>query len=117
MDLPEGYASRVSERGANLSGGQRQRLAIARMVLENPAMIVLDEATSALDADTERRVSHNLQERFRNETVFFITHRLATVLQADRVVVMDQGRIVEDGPPQTLLAGGGIFAALWAQQS
>lgn len=117
MELPEGYASRISERGSNLSGGQRQRLAIARMVLENPAMLVMDEATSALDADTERRVSQNLQERFRNETVFFITHRLATVMQADRIVVMDQGRILEVGSPNDLLSQKGMFHALWTQQS
>lgn len=117
MELPEGYASPISERGANLSGGQRQRIAIARMVLEEPALIVMDEATSALDADTERRVSRNLQERFKNETVFFITHRLATVMQADRVAVMDQGRILEIGSPDQLLRTKGLFHALWAQQS
>jgi ATP-binding cassette subfamily B protein len=117
MDLPAGYASRVSERGANLSGGQRQRLAIARMVLENPALLVMDEATSALDADTERRVCQNLQQRFRDETVFFITHRLATVMQADRIILMDQGRVMEMGSPEELIQSRGLFYALWTQQS
>jgi len=117
MELPAGYASRISERGANLSGGQRQRLAIARMVLEEPALLVMDEATSALDADTERRVCQNLQERFRHETVFFITHRLATVMQSDRIVLMDNGRIMEVGSPQELLDSRGLFYALWTQQT
>lgn len=117
MAMPQGYASHVSERGANLSGGQRQRLAIARMVLEDPALLVMDEATSALDADTERRLSRNLQERFQNETVFFITHRLATVMQADRIIVMDQGRITEIGTPQQLIKANGLFHSLWVQQS
>jgi len=117
MELPDGYATRVAEKGANLSGGQRQRLALARMALEAPAMLVMDEATSALDADTERRVCANLQRAFRGRTVFYVTHRLATVMGADRVVVLDKGRVVEEGSPQQLLELQGLFAALWAQQA
>jgi ABC-type multidrug transport system fused ATPase/permease subunit len=87
------------------------------MVLEDPRLLVMDEATSALDAPTERRVSRNLQERFRDETVFFVTHRLATVMGADRIMVMDGGRLVEVGPPQELLQREGLFATIWSQQS
>ncbi len=117
MGLPEGYASRIAERGANLSGGQRQRLAIARMVLESPRLLIMDEATSALDAPTERMVCRNLQELFRDETVFFVTHRLSTVMGADRIIVMDQGTVVEQGSPQELLQSNGLFSAIWSQQS
>lgn len=117
MELPEGYATRIAERGANLSGGQRQRLAIARMVLEAPRLLVMDEATSALDAPTERIICRNLQELFHNETVFFVTHRLATVMDADRIIVMEQGRVVEQGSPQELLSSHGLFRTIWNQQS
>lgn len=117
MELPEGYATRIAERGSNLSGGQRQRLAIARMVLEAPKLLVMDEATSALDAPTERAVCSNLQELFKNETVFFVTHRLSTVMNADRIVVLDQGRVVEQGTSQELLTRKGLFHTIWNQQS
>jgi len=117
MQMPQGYATRVSEKGANFSGGQRQRLAIARMLLESPSLLIMDEATSALDADTERRVSRNLMEAMNGKTVFFVTHRLATVMRADRIVVMEQGCVAEIGTPSELIEKGGIFAALWNQQS
>ena len=97
MALPSGYSTELGERGANLSGGQRQRLAIARTLLSNPKLLVMDEATSALDYDTERRVCQNLRESLQGCTVFFVTHRLSTVRNADMIVMMHQGAIVEIG--------------------
>lgn len=117
MDLPQGYATRVAEKGANFSGGQRQRLAIARMLIESPSLLIMDEATSALDADTERKVCRNLREAMSGKTVFFVTHRMATIMGADRVLVMDKGQVAEVGTPQELINKEGIFAALWRQQS
>ncbi len=116
MNLPNGYATRLGERGAGLSGGQRQRIAIARMILQNPQIVVLDEATSALDYDTERRVCLNLTEHFRGRTLFFITHRLTTIKHADLIVVMDQGAIVEHGSHEDLLAQTGRYFN-WYQSS
>tara|TARA_B100000674_G_scaffold116768_1_gene88022 strand:+ start:1568 stop:4477 length:2910 start_codon:yes stop_codon:yes gene_type:complete len=116
MELPQGYATRVAEKGANFSGGQRQRLAIARMIIESPSLLIMDEATSALDADTEKKVSRNLMEVMNQKTVFFVTHRMATIMKADRVVVMDKGRVAEFDTPEELIKQGGIFSALWNQQ-
>lgn len=116
MELPNGYNTRVGERGASLSGGQRQRIAIARTVLQNPRMLILDEATSALDYDTERRVCLNLAEAFRGRTVFFITHRLSTIRNADVIIMMDQGSIVEQGIHQELMALQGRYYCLYQQQ-
>ena len=116
MELPQGYATRVAEKGANFSGGQRQRLAIARMLIESPSLLIMDEATSALDADTERKVSRNLMQAMQGKTVFFVTHRMATIMKADRVIVMDKGRVAELGSPKELIEQNGIFAALWNQQ-
>ena len=116
MQMPQGYATRVSEKGANFSGGQRQRLAIARMLLESPSLLIMDEATSALDADTERRVCRNLMTAMKGKTVFFVTHRLATVMRSDRIVVMENGSVAEVGSPSELIDKGGIFSALWNQQ-
>ena len=104
MELPSGYSTELGERGANLSGGQRQRLAIARTLLANPKLLVMDEATSALDYDTERRVCQNLREALRGCTVFFVTHRLSTVRNADTIVMMHQGAIVETGSHDELMA-------------
>ena len=115
MELPQGYATRVAEKGAN-SGGQRQRLAIARMLIESPSLLIMDEATSALDADTERKVSRNLMQAMQGKTVFFVTYRMATIMKADRVIVMDKGRVAELGSPKELIEQNGIFAALWNQQ-
>jgi len=115
-DMPEGYSSSVGERGANLSGGQRQRLAIARMVLRRPRLLVLDEATSALDVDTERRLLSNIRETYRGMTVFFITHRLASLKQADQILVMDNGALVEQGDHQHLMDLNGRYATLYRQQ-
>ncbi|QPN59089.1 peptidase domain-containing ABC transporter [Synechococcus sp. CBW1002] len=115
-DLPGGYLSRVGERGGGLSGGQKQRIAIARMVLQNPSLVILDEATSALDADTEKRVVQQLRRHFRGRTLLFVTHRLGNLRQADRILVMESGRVVEDGSWSELVAALGSFAALAKQQ-
>jgi ATP-binding cassette subfamily B protein len=114
--MPGGYSSSVGERGAGLSGGQRQRLAIARMILRKPRLLVLDEATSALDVDTERRLTANLMEAYRGQTVFFITHRLASLRHADVILVMDQGVLVEQGTHQQLMDLDGRYATLYHQQ-
>ena len=116
MELPDGYGTHLGERGAGLSGGQRQRIAIARTLLQNPNLLVLDEATSALDYDTEANVCRNLQDQLKGKTVFFITHRLSTVRHADRIVMMHQGRIVEQGTHDQLMDLGGRYATLYAHQ-
>ena len=115
-DLPESYLTSVGERGGGLSGGQKQRLAIARMLLQNPRLVVLDEATSALDADTERRLVDQLRQHFLGRTLLFVTHRLGNLRQADRILVMEQGRIIEDGTWPELISRRGAFAALARQQ-
>lgn len=116
MTLPNGYNTRVGERGASLSGGQRQRIAIARTVLQNPGLLILDEATSALDYDSERRVCLNLAEEFNDRTVFFITHRLTTIRNADIIVLMDKGSPVEIGTHDQLMALRGRYFCLYQQQ-
>ena len=116
MDLSEGYSTNVGERGSALSGGQRQRLAIARTLLSNPKLLVMDEATSALDYDTERRVCDNLRTCLSGCTVFFITHRLSTIRRADRIVMMHDGAVVEQGTHDELMALRGRYYALYRQQ-
>ena len=114
--MPAGYNSSVGERGAGMSGGQRQRMAIARMILRRPKMLVLDEATSALDVDTERRLTMNLMDLYKDSTVFFITHRLASLKSADHILVMDQGALVEQGNHEQLMELDGRYATLFHQQ-
>jgi len=116
MALPNGYSTPLGERGASLSGGQRQRLAIARTLLANPKLLVMDEATSALDYDTERQVCQNLRESLTGSTVFFVTHRLSTVRNADLIVMMHRGAVVESGKHDDLIAQQGRYYALYRQQ-
>jgi ATP-binding cassette subfamily B protein len=116
MSLPQGYNTRVGERGSALSGGQRQRIAIARSVLQRPKLLVLDEATSALDYPTEKQICLNLARAFKGSTVFFITHRLNTVSNADTIVVMDNSRMIEQGSHQELMAAKGHYFYLYQQQ-
>ena len=114
LELPEGYDTLVGERGCRLSTGQRQRLAIARALATNPAMLIMDEATSGLDYESERQVQENMQQICRERTVFIIAHRLSTLRYADRIISLENGRIVEDDTPKALLQAGGRFAALTA---
>lgn len=116
MTLPNGYNTRVGERGAALSGGQRQRIAIARTILQNPRLLILDEATSALDYETERQLSSNLALNFQGRTVFFITHRLSTIKNADLIVVMDQGKVAEQGTHEQLMNLKSYYYRLYNQQ-
>ncbi|PID36192.1 MAG: multidrug ABC transporter ATP-binding protein [Rhodobacterales bacterium] len=112
-----GYSAHVGERGVKLSGGQRQRIAIARVMLKDAPILVLDEATSALDSEVEAAIQDTLYGMMEGKTVIAIAHRLSTIQRMDRIIVLDQGRVVEDGPHEVLLARGGIYADLWARQS
>ncbi|MBP0439375.1 ABC transporter ATP-binding protein [Tianweitania sediminis] len=112
-----GYDAHVGERGVKLSGGQRQRIAIARMMLKNAPILILDEATSALDSEIEAAIQDSLSELMREKTVIAIAHRLSTIAALDRIVVLDEGRIVEEGSHDALVAGNGLYAQLWKRQS
>ena len=112
-EMPEGYETKISERGSNLSGGQRQRIAIARAILKNPRVLILDEATSALDTESEKIVQAALDKLMVGRTTFVIAHRLSTILQADKIIVMENGRIKESGSHEELLAMGGLYTNLY----
>jgi len=113
----KGYAAQVGERGVKLSGGQRQRIAIARVLLKNAPILVLDEATSALDSEVEAAIQESLSSLMAGKTVIAIAHRLSTIAQMDRLVILDRGRIVEEGSHAELLRRDGLYASLWARQS
>ncbi len=112
-----GYDAHVGERGVKLSGGQRQRIAIARVILKNAPILVLDEATSALDSEVEAAIQSSLGTLMQGRTVIAIAHRLSTIAQMDRLVVLDRGRIVEQGSHDELLRRNGHYASLWRRQS
>jgi len=114
--LPKGYNTMVGERGLKLSGGEKQRVAIARTLLKNPAILILDEATSALDSVTERDIQAALNRATENRTTLVIAHRLSTIVGADKIIVMEDGHIKEQGPHDTLLAKNDLYARLWEQQ-
>ncbi|HET6789635.1 MAG TPA: ATP-binding cassette domain-containing protein, partial [Aquabacterium sp.] len=113
----QGYDAHVGERGVKLSGGQRQRIAIARVMLKDAPILLLDEATSALDSEVESAIQASLYRLMEGKTVVAIAHRLSTIAAMDRLIVLDQGRIVEEGDHASLLAHGGLYARLWAHQS
>jgi ABC-type transport system involved in Fe-S cluster assembly fused permease/ATPase subunit len=115
--LPEGYDTRVGERGLKLSGGEKQRVAIARTMLKDPAILILDEATSALDTRNEQAIQGALRAAAAGRTTLVIAHRLSTIVDADQILVMDQGRIVEAGRHAELIARDGAYARMWAAQA
>jgi len=114
--LPEGYETRVGERGLKLSGGEKQRVAIARAILKNPPIMIFDEATSALDSRSEKAIQEELVRIAADRTTLVIAHRLSTIVDADQILVMDDGRIVERGTHRTLLEADGSYAQMWALQ-
>jgi ATP-binding cassette subfamily B protein len=114
--LPDGYDTMVGERGLKLSGGEKQRVAIARVILKDPKILVFDEATSALDTKTEREIQQSLADVATNRTTLVIAHRLSTVVDADEILVLDHGRVIERGTHHALLAAGGPYAAMWSRQ-
>jgi ATP-binding cassette subfamily B protein len=113
----DGYATLLGERGVNLSGGQKQRISIARAFIRNPQFLVLDDCLSAVDTETEETIMSSIRERGKDAAVLIISHRISSIRGADRVLVMDQGRIVEAGAPEELLRAGGLYARMVEQQS
>jgi ATP-binding cassette subfamily B protein len=117
MHLPHGYDTQVGERGLKLSGGEKQRVGIARTLLKNPPILILDEATSALDTATEADIQGELHAMGQGRSVIVIAHRLSTIADADRIIVLEDGRLVEEGTHEALLARGGRYAELWSRQT
>ena len=116
-ELPQGYATTVGERGVRLSGGQRQRVAIARAVLKDAPMLILDEATSAVDNETEAALQRSIQRISEGRTTIVIAHRLSTIRHADRIVVLENGAVIEDGQHESLVESAGVYAKLWSVQT
>ena len=116
IKLPQSYEALVGERGIKLSGGERQRIAIARAILKNSPILILDEATSQLDSVTERNIQESLYSLMQDKTTLVIAHRLSTLLHMDRIIVFDQGKIVEDGTHTELLDKNGLYKTLWDAQ-
>jgi ATP-binding cassette subfamily B protein len=114
--LPEGYQTIVGERGLKVSGGEKQRIAIARVLLKKPALFIFDEASSSLDSTTEREIQKNLEEVFSGTTTLIIAHRLSTIQHANEIIVLDKGKIIEQGKHDQLLSMDGLYAKLWYQQ-
>src|SRR5690606_30528697 len=114
--LPDGYRTMVGERGLKLSGGEKQRVAIARTLLKSPPILILDEATSALDSHTEKEIQDAIDRVSKDRTTLVIAHRLSTIVHADNILVMEKGRLVEQGTHAELLARNGLYASLWSRQ-
>lgn len=117
MNFPEKYSTLVGERGLKLSGGEKQRVALARAFLKAPSILLCDEATSALDSTTEAEILNALKSLANNRTSIFIAHRLTTAMQCDEIIVLENGKVVEQGPHEVLLSKAGRYAQLWAQQN